>query len=251
MIIITMSSFFPMDTIPPWYDATKLETTKCRIFHTALSQGHCNACTAFSVSTAWSMRMCLRHGVDFIPSPYRMYDCVAASCDTGSSIYRMAHLLARTDNNITDISASPRQYGLGCPTEDPARRGGTIMRTLENPMEIKEAILKWGPLPAAVDFSDADRYWFGVFHPGVLPKPMHSVVVIGWGSTPENYWLIQNSWGGHWGVSGRGMLAERSLKYVAVEMDESYLIPFLTLWILVPLFTVAMIVQHRTEDDYN
>ena len=241
--------------IPPWYDATlDPNTTRCRIFHTALFQGHCNACAAFSVSTAWSMRLCLRHGIDFIPSPYRMYDCFATSCENGSSISQMARLLSRADaNNITDISASPRRYGLACPSKEDLNRG-SMVRKLVNTVDIKQAIMQWGPLPAAVDFNDAERYyWLGVLHPPTAPKPIHSVVVVGWGSEPEHYWLIQNSWGRHWGNNGRGLLAERSLKYAAVEMDQSYLIHFLALWIFIPLFTVAIIIVRRRgeDDDYE
>ena len=236
--------------IPPWYDATlDPNATHCRIFHRALFQGHCNACAAFSVSTAWSMRLCLQHGIDFIPSPYRMYDCFATSCENGSSISQMARLLSRAENNnITDISASPRRYGLACPSKDLG--SGSAVRKLVNTVDIKQAILKWGPLPAAVDFNDVGNtyHWFGgVLHPPLTPKPIHSVVVIGWGSTPENYWLIQNSWGRHWGANGRGMLAERSLKYVAVEMDHYYLVPFLTMWVFIPLFTVVIIIINRNN----
>ena len=199
--------------------------------------------------------MCLQHGIDFIPSPYRMYDCFATSCENGSTIHQMSDLLSRTNNNITDINASPRRYGLPCPTKDPMRRSGSIMmRKLHDAFDIKQAIMKWGPLPAAVDFNDEaeeKRHW--IFHPATKPRPTHSVVIIGWGSTPENYWLIQNSWGRHWGANGRGMLAERALRYAAVEMDQTYILQFIALWILIPLFTVAILIQIRKveEDEDN
>ena len=52
---------------------------------------------------------------------------------------------------------------------------------------------------------------FPVLHVTGAPLRPHMVVVLGWGSVPEPYWVVQNSWGEHWGEDGRGKIAQDEL----------------------------------------
>ena len=177
----------------------------CRIFNTALSQGHCGSCAAFEVSTAVAMRLCLIDGVDFIPSPFRLFDCSGGTCDTGLSL-RTAANVARF--GIGDIDASAKTYGLPCDfrwEHSLAFRTGFHTRT--DPQQIKRAILAHGPMPGSVLMHDHRT------------EQHHSIVVIGWGSQPEAHWVIQNSWGEEWHPAGRGNISLDQLLY-AVDIDD-------------------------------
>ena len=50
----------------------------------------------------------------------------------------------------------------------------------------------------------------------------HAVVIMGWGTTPEPYWIVQNSWGSDWGENGRGRIAMR-------DIDAAFILDF-RLW---------------------
>ena len=45
----------------------------------------------------------------------------------------------------------------------------------------------------------------GIFEDGACDgkqTPNHSVLIVGYGSTPEPYWIVKNSWGRCWGCNG-------------------------------------------------
>ena len=47
----------------------------------------------------------------------------------------------------------------------------------------------------------------------------HAVVVVGWGvdqATQENYWIVKNSWGRHFGLTGY-FYVRRSTDEIAIE----------------------------------
>ena len=47
--------------------------------------------------------------------------------------------------------------------------------------------------------------------PSKHKERVRPAVILGWGSTPEPHWIVQNSWGERWGDHGRGKLAPDSV----------------------------------------
>ncbi len=62
------------------------------------------------------------------------------------------------------------------------------------------------------------------------------MVAIGWGSYPEPYWLVQNSWGANWGDRGRGRIAVDSI-VSAVVLDVRI---WREDWVLVIAMTIVI-----------
>ena len=72
------------------------------------------------------------------------------------------------------------------------------------------------------------NYRDGIYHhvasgDGVSANPWeetnHAVVVVGWGvddATQENYWIVKNSWGRHFGLTGY-FYVRRSTDEIAIE----------------------------------
>ncbi len=77
--------------------------------------------------------------------------------------------------------------------------------------EIRREIYHFGPVSTGFSVQNSFMTWDGVSNPAVwenIPgEPEiggHSVILLGWGSSPElgDYWIARNSWGKHWGKKG-------------------------------------------------
>ena len=70
---------------------------------------------------------------------------------------------------------------------------------------IKQAILDYGPVSAAVYADEAfTHYHGGVFNASQLEEPNHAVILAGWDDTmgANGAWILRNSWGQSWGIGG-------------------------------------------------
>ena len=68
---------------------------------------------------------------------------------------------------------------------------------------IKEALYETGPLSILLDFSGMMHYKSGVANPRFCYTwPDHALVLVGYGTKDQDYWLIKNSWGPKWGLNG-------------------------------------------------
>jgi len=80
---------------------------------------------------------------------------------------------------------------------------------------LMRAVAEHGPVGVSVDASPWSLYMGGVFDGcGKDAVINHAVTLVGYGKDTAKYWLIQNSWGGDWGESGRIRLLRR-------EQDET------------------------------
>lgn len=194
-------------------------SSKCRIFHTALSQKNCGACVAFAVATFVSMHACLRDQEDFIPSPYRLFDCANGTCESGVTYRDMLSMLRF---GVGDINASVPQYGQPCALQFHApkmhRHAPRITDAVDDPLQIKAALLLFGPLlgiMARVHDRDPVSGAYRRLTNGTLSYEtrMHAIVLVGWDAAGN--WIVQNSWGHEWGDSlGRGRIAQDALALV-------------------------------------
>jgi len=86
-------------------------------------------------------------------------------------------------------------------------------RLPENRYEpLLKAVVEYGPVGVSVAATGWSIYSNGIFDSCPLDAIVdHAVVLVGYGVTdkPQGYWLIQNSWGSHWGEGGRIRLLRR------------------------------------------
>ena len=72
---------------------------------------------------------------------------------------------------------------------------------------IKDALYERGPLSILLDFTGLFHYKSGVANPYWCSTwPDHALVLVGYGTKEDDYWLIKNSWGPQWGINGYFML---------------------------------------------
>lgn len=94
-----------------------------------------------------------------------------------------------------------------------------------NEDQLAAAVAK-GPVSVAIE---ADQSGFQMYHSGIFDGPCgtqldHGVLVVGYGTSTEDYWIVKNSWGASWGDAGyiklkRGASAEG---LCGIAMQPSY-----------------------------
>jgi hypothetical protein len=233
MLLFVFSRIFS----PPLGFTTIPPSSDCRIFRSALSQKNCGACAAFAVSTFVSMHSCLGDRKDFIPSPYRVFDCANGTCDSGITFGRA---MSVTNFGVGDVEDSVPEFGQPCDLQWEHRQKSTPRITysiLNDPLEIKTALVFFGPLLGSMTHMIHRDPSTRAYH--LLPNftmvevdHLHAVVVVGWDAA--DHWIVQNSWGDHWGDEfGRGRIAQGALVFV---FDPS---ARMTLWICFAVYCVA------------
>ena len=209
LLLFALSRIYPappgFTTIPPSSD--------CLIFHYAPWQRNCGACAAFAISTLVAMHACLEDGEDFIPSPYRIFDCANGTCEAGVTFARAMSVVRF---GVGDVRESSPVFGLSCELHRRRQKVPSITRiTMNDPLEIKTALLFFGPLLGSMTNAVDRDPLTGAYR--LLPNlstdnvdRLHAVVVVGWDAADN--WIVQNSWGEEWGDGlGRGRIAQEVL----------------------------------------
>jgi len=72
--------------------------------------------------------------------------------------------------------------------------------------QMAAALVQYGPLSIGINAGPMQWYMGGIANPWSIlcnPKSIdHGVAIVGYGSSPKNYWTIRNSWGATWGEKG-------------------------------------------------
>ena len=203
---------------PDSFDA-RTGAEMCRVHDVIYQQGACSACLAFAASAVLGYRSCINSNIDYLPSPYRLFDCLANNCDEGLTMIKVETARIR---GIGDINGTPHQFGWGCrylDEEHPVSEWVSYAAHGKDSMKVD--LYYHGPAVAHI-YVDPLFYGFrggyNVYplrHIDTIPEEkvhsLHAVVVIGWGLEPEPHWVIQNSWGHHWGDNGVGKVAMHSI----------------------------------------
>jgi len=68
---------------------------------------------------------------------------------------------------------------------------------------IKDALVRYGPLGAAVDSTNLQFYSSGIYTCNGGVNVNHAITIVGYGVDKSGlYWIIKNSWGTSWGMNG-------------------------------------------------
>ena len=198
-------------------------------------QGQCGSCWAFG--TVGSMESAIAKaggGLQDLSEQF-LNDCNVQgwNCEVGGDTAHAYHynLLGRNQSQVGAVleSSDPyKAYDSTCNTYSHAYTlsgwsyvpaGGNTMST-PTVNQIKTAIITYGPVTTSV-CADAgwDKYKSGVYNPpsGTWSKYCgygqtdHMVVLEGWNDSTQS-WIVRNSWGPYWGMSG----------YMYIKYDPTY-----------------------------
>ena len=159
---------------------------------------------------ALSDRFCIDKNKDVVLSAQYVVSCDTGSdgCDGGWPDQAW-HFMA--SNGVPEWNCVPYSAQDGtCPSSctgsgDWTLYHATDVKTHSGPSSIQMAIMEGGPVETAFTvYQDFMSYSGGIYvHSwgGVLGG--HAVKIIGWGTQGSTkYWIIANSWGTSWGLSG-------------------------------------------------
>ena len=208
-ILISNSFEEESEIIPESFDS-RIKWPNCipKIY----DQGSCGACYAFSVSTAFSTRFCIRNELQEIInfSPQNLVNCLSGCIGEFPDV---AWNYLNTNGITNENCLSYRGYSNNCVMKcdnknnnfDKYFAGET--KFLEGEIEIKKEILKNGPVTSMMNlYNDYFYYKSGIYiHNSKYNTVLgfHSITIMGWGvENGIKYWLIQDSYGASKGENG-------------------------------------------------
>lgn len=214
MYIHTLLLLGSVPFVPSHYD---LSTVMSRAFQTVGTQGDCGACGAFALTHAYSMRLFLHYGIDYIPSPYQLMNCYKLQCEVGVS-YRF--LLERLqDVHFLDTTQQREEYGPQfCNKSSLSSEPNVVLVLQPVAYLLKAEIYIAGPVVTSIFVEPMSWHHYDMRNDPILPCSQesaessngHMVVLVGWA---PDYWIIKNSWGSDWGKGGYGYVALSCIKH--------------------------------------
>jgi len=175
-------------------------------------QGQCGSCWAFSAVGAMEGRNKIKNGLLVKLSEQQLVDCAGGvygneGCNGGEMNtafdYARDHGMELESDYPYVAYDQTCAYSIGKVAVTPT--GGDAV-TANNALALKTAIAD-GPVSVAIE---ADTFVFQFYSGGILNSKAcgtnldHGVVAVGYGADASGkpYYIVRNSWGNSWGVSG-------------------------------------------------
>jgi cathepsin B len=175
-------------------------------------QGSCGACYAFSISTSFSMRYCIRNELNKIInfSAQNLVNCLSGCQGEFPDIaWNYLNEIGITTEACLPYKGKMINCVTKCEYSDDKFNKYYAGKTkfLENEYDIKKEILKNGPVTSMMNiYNDYYYYNSGIYvhdqkYNNILG--FHSISIMGWGiDNGIKYWLIQDSYGEKRGENG-------------------------------------------------
>jgi len=171
------------------------------------NQGQCGSCWAFSTTGSVEGAHAISTGTLVSLSEQQLMDCSSSygnqGCNGGLMDDAFEYIIA---HGICSEASYPYQGVVGtckkCTsvasiksyTNDPARNENNLSNMIQT-----------GPVSIAIE-ADQSAFQFysgGVFSAACGQNLDHGVLIVGYGTlSGKNYWIVKNSWGASWGMSG-------------------------------------------------
>lgn len=204
-----------------------------------LDQGQCGACWAFAAAASLESQIALQFQVGQQLSPQMLLDCSSNSwygnlgCNGGCMQYAYNYIYnQKYCNQLLYYPYTAAQQSCTASTSKGtyAQLAGYVHVPANSESALMQVVGSVGPVAVAIDAS-----WpsFQMYTSGVYNEPQcsnttvnHAVLVVGYGTDTANtgmdYWIIKNSWGTGWGMSGFFWLARNNNNKCGVASNAIY-----------------------------
>lgn len=181
------------------------------------NQGSCGSCWTFSTAGNVEGLWYLKHKELINFSMQQLIDCDKSNfgCNGGWP-YNAIDWLAK-NGGMETLADYPQRANYTGPCQFDEKKAKAQIQGYLNITHdenvIKDALYEKGPLSILLDFTGLFHYKSGVASPLLCSTwPDHALVLVGYGTKQEDYWLIKNSWGPQWGINGYLMLKRGAKK---------------------------------------
>jgi cathepsin L len=191
-------------------------------------QGKCGGCWAFAAVGAQESAWAIKKGQLTSLSEQNLVDCVSTckGCNGGNVDLAYNYVIQRQSAHFNSESGYPYQAITSTCRYKAADAlttisdFGTVSRT---ETALVNVLNQYGPIGVAID---ASKNSFQLYRSGIYNEPScsstkldHAVTLIGYGTSPSNYFLVKNSWGTSWGEAGYIRLTRNGSNQCGIATD--------------------------------
>ena len=207
-------------------------------------QGQCGACWSFASTATMEGAWAQKTGTLYQFSEQQLIDCVnngQDTCDTGGSMQDTYDYFLSTSGGQKYpelLTAYPytATSGASCQYSQSSSLTNVKFASSVNIPTSSETALATASnsIPAIAVAIDASSQAFQFYSTGVLTDSTcgnaeqdldHAVTVVGYGTTGgDDYWIVKNSWGTSWGMSGYVLMRRNYNNMCGIATDASYLV---------------------------
>uniref|UniRef100_A0A8C6GH15 Cathepsin Q n=1 Tax=Mus spicilegus TaxID=10103 RepID=A0A8C6GH15_MUSSI len=199
------------------------------------NQRNCNSCWAFPVTGAIEGQMFKKTGKLIPLSVQNLVDCSRPQgnrgCRWGNTYNGFQYVLH--NGGLEAQATYPYEGKEGLCRYNPKNSAAKITGFVVLPESedvLMDAVATKGPIATGVHVvSSSFRFYDGgvYYEPNCTSSVNHAVLIVGYGyvgneTDGNNYWLIKNSWGRRWGLSGYMMIAKDRNNHCAIASLAQY-----------------------------
>jgi len=191
--------------IPPTFFDWRVNSSKSVITE-VYNQESCGSCWAFSTTEVIESRWAIS-GQDLVSlSQQQLVDCDTTDFGCGGgwpfkAIQYVASAPGQMLNSDYPYTASQGQCQFDA-SKAVAKVSGYENAGLNDENAMAAYLSSKGPISVCVDASRWSSYVSGIYPASSCTTSIdHAVVAVGY-NLDQQYWIIRNSWGGDWGISG-------------------------------------------------
>jgi len=191
-------------------------------------QGQCGSCWAFSATGSMEGAVAIASGQLISLSEQQLVDCSGAygnqGCEGGLMDSAFEYVIANGGLTKESNYAYTAKNG-----KCNSAKAKAVASTIGGYVDVSNSdtalvnAVAIGPVSVAIE---ADQACFQFYKSGVLDDPScgtqldHGVLAVGYDTT-QKYWIVKNSWGTSWGMSGYVLIAQ-GMDECGINMAPSY-----------------------------
>nr|ACU82389.1 cathepsin L 1 [Pheronema raphanus] len=194
------------------------------------NQGQCGSCWAFSSTGSLEGQYFINNDKLLSFSESELVDCSRRYGNNGCKGGLMDNAFRYWEVYKEELESDYPYVAKDGPCRYSQDKGVTTISSYKNvphfsQISLQDAVRTIGPISVAMDASHKS---FQLYHSGVYSesecsqtKLDHGVLVVGYGTSSEPFWLVKNSWGAGWGMDGYFEIAMRN-NMCGLETEPSY-----------------------------